>query len=56
MKAKLCSRWQLMDKELTVIEFFDVTLTVIRDPDFEWSLEITLFNFGVIFWNKGHIY
>ena len=45
-----------MDKELTVVEFFDVTLTIIREGKLEWSLEITLFNFGVIFWNKGYDY
>ena len=53
MKAKLYNRWRIMDKELTIVEFFDITLTVIRDPDFEWSLEVTLFNYGVIFWSKG---
>ena len=45
-----------MDKELTVVEFFDITLTIIREETLEWSLEITLFNFGVIFWNKGYDY
>ena len=56
IKAKLYNRWVLMDKELTIVEFFDITLTVVRDLNFQWSLEVTLFNFGVIFWNKGYDY
>ena len=56
MKAKLYNRWKLTDKKFTIIDFFEIVLTIVRDPDIEWSLEITLFNFGVIFWNKGYNY
>ena len=56
IKAKLYNRWRLMDKELTIVDFFEICLTVIRDGKLEWALEITLFNFGVMFWNKGYDY
>lgn len=55
VKAKLYNRWKFQTKELAIIEFFDITLTYISE-DKEWSIEFTLFNFGIMIYSSKYTY